>query len=83
MIHELVEVYELKRMGISIGWETAVRYPSKAYEAHLTAAEVEFSIAGEEGDQGWLERRLRDAECWLRGPQLPPSSQAGLREVDR
>lgn len=72
MLHEAVEILELKRRGILIDRITIVGHPVETYEAHMRAAEVEFTLAEREGDQAWLERRLRDAEGWLRDPQLPP-----------
>jgi hypothetical protein len=71
MIHELVEVCELRRVCIPIGWETAVRFPSEVYEAHLKAVEVKLTIAEGRGGQDWIDKKLRDAESWLQGPQLP------------
>jgi len=72
MLHEAVEILELKRRGIPIDDRTIVNHPIETYEAHMRAAEVEFTLAEREGDRRWLERRLRDAESWLRDPQLPP-----------
>ena len=71
MVHEAVEVMDLKRMGLTVDRWTAVRYPSEVYEAHLRAAEVELLLAEGEGDERWLERRLRDVESWLQDPKLP------------
>ncbi|KYH37810.1 MAG: GNAT family acetyltransferase [Candidatus Bathyarchaeota archaeon B23] len=81
LIHELVEIDELKRRGIAIGRETVVSHPAEVYEAHLRAAEVEFSLAEMEGDRGWLGRRLRDAESWLQDPSLPPRLRPRVRDL--
>ena len=74
MLHEAVEILELERRGIPIDERTD--HPVETYEAHMRAAEVEFTLAQREGDQAWLERRLRDAESWLRDPDLPPHLRA-------
>ncbi len=76
MLHEAVEILELKRRGIPIDDRTIVDHPVETYEAHLRAAEVEFTLAEREGDRRWLEGRLRDVESWLRDPNLPPHLRA-------
>ena len=72
MLHEAVEILELKRRGIPIDDRTIMDHPVETYEAHLRATEVELSLAEGEDDRRWLERRLRDVESWLRDPNLPP-----------
>jgi hypothetical protein len=77
MVHEVVEVSELMRVGIPIGRKTITDHQPAVYDAHLRAAEVELTLAWEEGDHAWVELRLGHAEKWLTDPLLP----AHLREA--
>jgi hypothetical protein len=73
MIHELVEISELKRQSIPIDKHTIQRYSHHTYTAHLTATDWEFSYALKKGDAGWLQQRLTIAQHWLEDPYLPPT----------
>jgi hypothetical protein len=59
MFHELVEVSELKRLGIPVGEDTHSKSPrEKVYEAHLNAMEFELEYALLLEDYYWLKHRL-------------------------
>lgn len=49
MVHEVVEIAELKRMGLEIK-DVIVKNVEQVCEAHLRAIEVEMEIAGVMGD---------------------------------
>ena len=83
MLHEAVEILELKRRDIPIDERTIVDHPVETYEAHIRAAEVEFTLAEREGDRAWLERRLRDVESWLQDPQLPTHLRSSCERLLR
>ncbi len=83
MLHEAVEILELKRRGIEINRWTIVNHTAETYEAHIRAAEVEFTLAEREGDRAWLERRLRDVESWLQDSQLPPHLRSSCERLLR
>jgi len=72
LLHELVEISELKRMGFRIGPRTAVEAYPRTYETHLSAVEVELEAALRLGKMGWVERRVRDLESYLEDEHLPP-----------
>ena len=60
MIHELVEISELKNMGKTIDKRVIVESPKTViYEAHLTAIEKELEYALCKGDYAWVEIRLK------------------------
>ncbi|RLG46614.1 MAG: hypothetical protein DRO06_04160 [Thermoproteota archaeon] len=71
LLHEAVEISELKRMGFEIGPRTAVEAYPRTYEAHLSAMEVELEAALRVGDLGWVERRVGDLESYLEDEHLP------------
>jgi len=60
MIHELVEISELKKMGRIINKRVIVNSPKTViYSAHLTAFEKELEYALHKKDYAWIKIRLR------------------------
>jgi len=60
MVHELVEINELKKMGRSIDKRVIVDSPKTViYDAHLTAMETELNYALNKRDYFWVKIRLR------------------------
>ena len=60
MIHELVEISEVKKMGRTIDKRVIVDSPKIViYDAHLTAMEMELKYAICKGDTFWAKIRLR------------------------
>jgi hypothetical protein len=72
MVHEVVEISELKKMGVPINKQTVVRFYPKVYEAHLTALDYELTHAINEGNYEWLKPRFKNFEAQLNDPFLPP-----------
>jgi hypothetical protein len=59
MVHEVVEITELKKMGLAIDKKTLVDSPkTDIYDAHLSAMEFEMGYASRKGDFDWLRIRL-------------------------
>jgi len=60
MVHELVEINELKKMGRTIDKRVIVDSPKTViYDAHLTAMETELNYALYKKDYFWVKIRLR------------------------
>lgn len=60
MVHELVEISELKKMGRIIDKKVIVESPKMViYEAHLKAMETELTYALYKKDYFWIKVRLR------------------------
>lgn len=60
MVHELVEINELKKMGRTIDKRVIVDSPKTViYDAHLTAMETELDYALNKKDYFWVKIRLR------------------------
>jgi len=60
MVHELVEISELKKMGQTIDKRVIVDSPKTIiYDAHLTAMEIELNYALYKRDYFWVKIRLR------------------------
>lgn len=72
MLHEVVEISELKRMGIPVNKRTVMEFHPKVYEAHLTATDVELSYALRVGDFSWIRTRLEHVRSWKEDELLPP-----------
>ena len=59
MVHVVVEISELKRMGLAIGNKTVSGTDKeKLYEAHLRAADYEMGYALLIEDYYWMKHRL-------------------------
>jgi len=71
MMHEIVEICELKKMKIPIDKDTVIKYHPIVYGAHLTAAEWELKYALENKDFKWIRKRLKHAREWLNDELLP------------
>jgi hypothetical protein len=60
MAHELVEMSELKKMGIEINKRTLMESPKPTiYAAHFTAMEQELNYALLKKDISWIKTRLQ------------------------
>lgn len=72
LLHEVVEVSELKKNGIPVDENTVTTCsPRILYQAHLTAAEYELKYALEEKDYRWVKVRLADLVEWLKDENMP------------
>jgi len=73
MVHELVEISELKKMGRSINKRTIVESPKNMiYKAHFTAMEHELNCAFFRKKYSWIETRLEQRKLVLvDDPHLP------------
>lgn len=70
VVHELIELSELKQMGLPINSELLSKNMDEVTEAHCTATEVELRLAALAGDDEWIENRLRDVQDWLEDSRL-------------
>jgi hypothetical protein len=73
MLHEIVEISELKKMNVIIDKQTITKHYPKVYEAHLTAMDYELTYALNNGDYGWIKHRLAS------NPLLPADGYNHLR----
>lgn len=77
--HEIVEVTEVKRMGLSITKDVILKNPDRVYEAHLSAFEVELELAKDTHNRGHIQARLKDVRSWCEDPFLPSRLKARCR----
>lgn len=73
VIHELVEISELKKMGRKIHKRVIIESPKEViYKAHFFAQEFEMDYALKKKDYFWVKIRLRDHKKVLfDDPNLP------------
>lgn len=81
LIHELVEISELKKQGLLISSELLVTKPLLVFDAHLIATEWEFSLALQESSNDWIKKRLKDVRGWLEDPSLPLYQSAKCQKL--
>ncbi|MGB9675749.1 MAG: hypothetical protein ACPL0C_00995 [Candidatus Bathyarchaeales archaeon] len=72
MVHEVVEISELKKMNVPINKQTIVKFYPQVYEAHFTALNYELTYALNKKDYEWLKRRIENFQSQLDDPYLPP-----------
>jgi hypothetical protein len=72
LIHEIVEISELKKFGIEINKHTVMMFHPKVYEAHYVATEYEFNYALGKQNYDWLKVRIEHAKSWLKDETMPP-----------
>lgn len=72
VVHEIVEIAEVKKMGPRITKDVIVKNMELINDAHLVAAMVEFDVAAREGAVGHLRSRFKDLKSWCKDPLLTP-----------
>jgi len=58
LIHEVVEICELKKQGVSIDRRTVIEHYSDVYKAHIKALDIELSYAYINNDIEWINSRI-------------------------
>lgn len=73
MIHEAVEISELKKHRIPINTQTVMKVHPRVYENHFKATEYELTYALNTKHYEWIRLRMAHAKSWLEDPNLSPS----------
>ncbi len=85
LVHEVVEISELKRMGLPTGSDTAVKFRTEVYGAHYAATEIELQYAASKRNLEWLRKRAYHAKSWLEDDAMPahlvPRCKAILKQL--
>jgi hypothetical protein len=84
MIHELVEISELKKIGRKINKHTIMETPKiPFYKAHLNAMETELKYALYRRDTFWAKVRLREHKESVvdDDPNLPEELRLKAKEI--
>ena len=76
VVHELVEMDELLKMGLTLAKDVIKNNPEKVDDAHLKAAAVEMKIAHSIGAAEHLRGRIKDMESWCVDKALSENRRA-------
>ncbi len=75
LLHEIVEISELKKNNLPLSIELFYDHFDKLLDAHMTATEYEFYLAKQLNDLDWVKKRLPLLTMWLEDPELPSRIQ--------
>ena len=78
LIHELVEISELKRMNLSVSAKLLITHPTEVDYAHITALEYELKYAKLGGDHDWITKRISGINSWLDDDKMMPADLKSL-----
>ncbi len=81
LIHEVIEICELKKLGHTITFDLLVSESDIVFQTHLIATDWEFRLARKEGAEDWIKKRIEDVRSWLEDPDLLPSSFTKCHEL--
>jgi len=82
MIYEVVEISELKKLGISINKRTVMMtFPNPINEAHYTAIQYELDYALSSKNYDWSKIRMKHSKFWLEDKDLPQHLIAGYKAL--
>ena len=60
LVHEIVEINELKKLGKTIHSSLLRDEPSLVFDAHLIATDWELTLASSEEDFEWIKKRVEN-----------------------
>lgn len=64
VVHELVEIEQVKKMGLALTKDVIVNNLERVDDAHMKAAEVELKIAASKNDLRHLLARAENVKMW-------------------
>jgi hypothetical protein len=81
VVHELVEIENVKKMGLALTKDVIVKNLEKVDDAHLVATQVELRIAASVGDIDHIRSRLGNIRMWIEDPSVTPENKENYREL--
>ncbi len=81
MIHELVEIDEMLKLGVEMTKEAIAKHPDKVGAAHLRAARAELMVAKAVGATDHIRERCADLETWCMDKTMPESRREEFRAL--
>ena len=81
VVHELVEIDEVKRQGLQLTKDVIVAHPDEVDAAHVRATEVEVRIAAALGNRRHLASRAKDIARWIDDPIVPREHRTRYRHL--
>lgn len=81
VVHELVEIDNVKRMGLSLTKDVIVENLEKVDDAHLIATEAELKIAIVLREVGHIRDRLGNIRMWSEDDTVTPENKEKYRKM--
>ncbi|MHA1221798.1 MAG: hypothetical protein ACTSSG_06555 [Candidatus Heimdallarchaeaceae archaeon] len=81
LIHELVEIHELKRRNLPLSIELFSEYADELFEAHIYATKIELLIAGKLRNFEWIKKRMKMITTWLEEDRMPEHLEQECRRI--
>ncbi len=76
VVHELVEIEEVMRMGLTLSKNVIVDNLGKVDDAHLKAVKVEIDIALSKRNRRHLRDRMEDLRSWIKDSSVSPRNRS-------
>jgi hypothetical protein len=79
--HELVEIENVRAMGLKLTKDVIVKNMQKVDDAHLKAARVEIELAFSLGNTQHVRERIVHVGMWIEDPSVSPGNKEQYREL--
>jgi len=79
VVHELVEIENVKKMGLALKKDVIVKNLEKVDDAHMIATEVELRLAASMKDVKHLRGRLENIRMWSEDDTVTPENKKKYR----
>jgi hypothetical protein len=83
MIHEIIEVSELRRRHLNISASILRNHAREVHECHLVASRIEFGLARQENDSEWLRTRVPLIRSWRNDDGMTDEIWTKYLELER
>jgi len=81
VVHELVEIENVKQMGLSLTKDVIIKNLEKVDDAHMIATEVELKIAIAMRDVNHFRDRLENIRMWSEDDTVNPENKEKYRRM--
>ncbi len=81
VVHELVEIENVKRMGLKLTKDVILKNPETVDTAHMRATEVELEVALSIADVDHVRSRLENIASWIEDPSVSDAHKGELRAI--
>jgi hypothetical protein len=81
VVHELVEIENVKKMGLALTKDVIVKNLEKVDDAHMIATEVELGLAASMKNVKHLRDRLESIKMWSEDDTVTPENKEKYRRM--
>jgi len=81
VVHELVEIENVKQMGLRLTKDVIINNLNKVDDAHLKATEIELELAESTKNVEHIRDRLKDIKAWIKDPSVTPENKESYRKL--